>query len=79
MRGSLRHRLHAAWVMTPSRPPDTPPMRTYVVRKGDSLSAIAESELGAQDRWRELFEANRDVLDDPDALHAGQVLQLPIA
>lgn len=65
--------------MMSSRIPDTHPMRTYVVRKGDSLSGIAESELGAQDRWRELFDANRDVLDDPDALHAGQVLQLPAA
>ena len=65
--------------MTPSRFSDADPMRTYVVRKGDTLSGIAASEMGAQDRWRELFEANRDVLDDPDALHAGQVLQLPAA
>ncbi|MGO3127203.1 MAG: LysM peptidoglycan-binding domain-containing protein [Luteimonas sp.] len=65
--------------MTRSAPPDARPLRTYLVRKGDTLSGIAESELGAQDRWRELFDANRDVLDDPDALHAGQVLQLPAA
>ncbi|VXB11399.1 conserved hypothetical protein [Luteimonas sp. 9C] len=65
--------------MMSTRTPDADPLRTYVVRRGDSLSGIAESELGAQDRWRELFDANRDVLDDPDALHAGQVLQLPAA
>lgn len=63
--------------MTSSRNPDGTSLRTYVVRKGDTLSCIAEAELGAQDRWRALFEANRDVLDDPDCLQAGQVLQLP--
>lgn len=63
--------------MTPSRNADGTSLRTYVVRKGDTLSGIAEAELGAQDRWRELFDANRDVLDDPDCVHAGQVLQLP--
>ena len=63
--------------MTPSRNPDDTSLRTYVVRKGDTLSGIAEAELSAQDRWRELFEANRDLLDDPDCLQAGQVLQLP--
>lgn len=63
--------------MTSSRNPESAPLRTYVVRKGDTLSTIAEAELGAQDRWRALFGANRDVLDDPDCLQAGQVLQLP--
>lgn len=65
--------------MTSTRSTDGGSLRTYVVRKGDTLSGIAEAELGAQDRWRELFDANRDVLDDPDCLHAGQVLQLPAA
>ena len=60
-----------------SRNADATSLRTYVVRKGDTLSGIAEAELGAQDRWRELFEANRDLLDDPDCIQAGQVLQLP--
>lgn len=66
-----------ATAMTPTDTPSPPPLRTYVVCKGDTLSTIAESELGDRTRWRELFEANRDVLDDPDCLHAGQVLQVP--
>jgi len=65
--------------MTHSRSPDDPPLRTYVVCKDDSLSSIAEAELGARERWRELHALNRDVVDDPDSLHAGQVLRLPPA
>ena len=50
---------------------------TVVVRPGDSLSAIAERELGDDARWLELFETNRAVLDDPDVLEAGQQLEVP--
>ncbi|SEP83219.1 LysM peptidoglycan-binding domain-containing protein [Microlunatus flavus] len=47
------------------------------VRPGDSLSAIAERELGDGDRWNELYRANRDQLADPDELPVGLVLRLP--
>lgn len=51
---------------------------TVTVRRGDSLSAIAQRELGDDDRWPELYAANRAVLDDPDLLEAGMRLQLPV-
>lgn len=54
-----------------------PPLRTHVVRKGDTLSTIAEQVYGQTRRWADIYAANRDVLDDPDCIHAGQVLQLP--
>lgn len=54
-----------------------PPLRTHVVRKGDTLSTIAEQVYGQTRRWTDIYAANRDVLDDPDCIHAGQVLQLP--
>ncbi|MEM6854012.1 MAG: LysM peptidoglycan-binding domain-containing protein [Planctomycetota bacterium] len=53
------------------------PTKTYTVRAGDNLTRIAERELGNGDRWRDLFEANADQLDSPDALFAGQTLRLP--
>lgn len=53
------------------------PLRTHLVRKGDTLSTIAEQTWGTASRWTEIFEANRDVLDDPDRIRPGQVLQLP--
>ena len=54
--------------------PDGP---TVTVRRGDTLSALAERELGAADRWPELFHANRAQLDDPDDLVVGTRLVLP--
>lgn len=51
--------------------------RRYVVKRGDTLAAIAERTLGDADRWEELYRANRDELDDPDAIRVGQTLSLP--
>lgn len=50
---------------------------TYTVQKGDSLSKIAKQELGDGNAWKRIFEANRDVLDDPDKIQPGQILKLP--
>ena len=51
--------------------------RTYTVKSGDSLSKIAERELGDGARWRAIYEANRDQIKDPDLIYPGQVLNLP--
>lgn len=50
---------------------------TYTVQKGDSLSKIAKQELGDGNAWKRIFDANRDVLDDPDKIQPGQTLKLP--
>ncbi len=50
---------------------------TYTVQKGDSLSKIAKRELGDANAWGKIFDANKDVLDDPDKIFPGQVLKLP--
>lgn len=47
---------------------------TYTVREGDTLSAIG-GRYGVP--WKEIFEANRDVLEDPDLIRPGQVLKIP--
>jgi nucleoid-associated protein YgaU/predicted chitinase len=51
--------------------------RTVTVQSGDSLSRIAQRELGDGNRWREIFEANRDQIQDPNRIFPGQVLRLP--
>ena len=50
---------------------------TYTVVKGDSLSKIAKHFYGNASRWRRIFDANRDQLDDPDLIKPGQVLTIP--
>ncbi|MEM6333776.1 MAG: LysM peptidoglycan-binding domain-containing protein [Planctomycetota bacterium] len=52
-------------------------VRTVTVKDGDTLSSIAQATLGSQSRWPELFEANRRVLANPDAVRPGQTLRLP--
>ena len=50
---------------------------TYTVRKGDTLTAIAQQHYGKASRWRAIFEANRDQIRDPDLIQPGQILKLP--
>ena len=58
-------------------PAAAPASRTYTVVAGDSLSKIAQRELGDASRWRAIYDANRDKIDDPDLIHPGQVLTMP--
>ena len=52
--------------------------KTYVVKNGDSLSEIAQREMGDGDRWKELYEANKAAIgDDPDLIHPGLELTIP--
>jgi len=51
--------------------------KTYTVKAGDSLSAIAKSQLGDANAYMKIFEANKDQLSDPDKIKPGQVLKLP--
>lgn len=50
---------------------------TYTVKSGDTLSRIAKELLGNAGAYREIFDANRDQLSDPDTIKPGQVLKIP--
>jgi nucleoid-associated protein YgaU len=52
-------------------------LRTYTVQSGDTLSGIAQQQLGDASRWPEIFERNREVLSNPDRIFPDQVLILP--
>jgi nucleoid-associated protein YgaU len=49
----------------------------YTVESGDTLSSIAQQFYGDPEQWRRVFKANRDQIDDPDEIFAGQVLRIP--
>jgi nucleoid-associated protein YgaU len=57
--------------------PAAPAQRTYTVKAGDTLGAIAKAELGNANAYMKIFEANRDVLSDPNKISPGQVLKIP--
>src|SRR6188768_261296 len=47
---------------------------TYTVVAGDNLSKIGE-KYGVS--WNAIYEANRDIIKDPDMIHPGQELKIP--
>jgi nucleoid-associated protein YgaU len=53
--------------------------RTYTVKSGDTLSKIAREHLGDANAYMDIFNANKDVLSDPDRIRPGQVLKIPQA
>ena len=50
----------------------------YVVQQGDTLSDIAREQLGEAERWHDLHNLNQALVSDPNKIHPGQVLVLPI-
>ena len=51
--------------------------KTYTVKAGDTLSAIAKAHLGDASAYMKIFEANQDQLSDPNKIKPGQVLRIP--
>lgn len=45
----------------------------YTVQAGDTLGSIASSQGGS---WKGIYEANQDVIDDPDLIFPGQTLDI---
>ena len=46
----------------------------YTVQSGDSLSKIASHW---NTNWKQIWDANRDTVKDPNLIHPGQVLKIP--
>ncbi|MCB0531782.1 MAG: LysM peptidoglycan-binding domain-containing protein [Lewinellaceae bacterium] len=49
----------------------------HTVVKGESLSKIAQHYYEDMMKYKVIFNANRDILDNPDIIHPGQVLTIP--
>lgn len=48
----------------------------YVIKKGDTLSAIAKQYYGKANSYPKIFEANREVIKDPDLIFPGQKIRI---
>ena len=51
----------------------------YVVKSGDTLSAIAKEAYGSANAYMKIFEANKPMLSDPNKIYPGQTLRIPAA
>lgn len=51
--------------------------KVHIVEKGDTLGAIAKKYYGKASAYMKIFEANKDILTDPDKIKPGQKLRIP--
>src|ERR1700676_5626751 len=51
--------------------------RRYTVQPGDSLAKISKQFYGNTNEYMKIFEANRNVLIDPNKIQPGQELEIP--
>lgn len=49
----------------------------HEVVRGDTLSAISKKYYGKSSLYNKIFEANRDILDNPNLIKVGQKLRIP--
>jgi len=49
----------------------------HEVKKGDTLWKIAEKYYGDGSLYKTIFEANKDILKNPDMIKIGQKLHIP--
>lgn len=61
----------------PPRAEPEPEFTFYTIVSGDSLSRIAKKFYGNANLWPTLFEANREVIKNPDLIYPGQQIRVP--
>lgn len=49
----------------------------YQVKAGETLSSIAQKELGSIDKYKDIYELNKDRLASPDIIYVGTLLKMP--
>ena len=50
----------------------------YVIQSGDSLSRIAKKYYQNAMEYPRIFEANKEVIKDPDLIYPGQKIRIPL-
>ncbi|MBS0580291.1 MAG: LysM peptidoglycan-binding domain-containing protein [Proteobacteria bacterium] len=61
----------------PTPTEQNPYTQTHVVAAGETLGKIAKQYYGDASLYTQIFEANRDVLKDPNKIFPGQKLRIP--
>ena len=51
--------------------------KSYVTKKGDSLSSIARKVYGDTKAWKKIYQANKDLIPNPDKLPVGITITIP--
>jgi nucleoid-associated protein YgaU len=59
-------------------PAATEKIEYYEIVSGDTLSAVAQKYYGKASAYMRIFEANREVIKDPDKIYPGQKIRIPL-
>jgi len=59
-------------------PAATEKVEYYEIVSGDTLSAVAKKFYGKSSAYIRIFEANREVIKDPDKIYVGQKIRIPL-
>jgi nucleoid-associated protein YgaU len=59
-------------------PPVQAKVEYYIIKKGDTLSAIAKQFYGKPNDYPKIFEANREVIKDANLIFPGQKIRIPL-
>ena len=57
--------------------PEEPEPHYYEIVSGDTLGKIAKNFYGDASQYVKIFEANRNVIEDPDKIYPGQKIVIP--
>jgi len=60
-------------------PPVQAKVEYYIIKKGDTLSAIAKQFYGKANEYPKIFEANREVIKDANLIFPGQKIRIPLS
>ena len=50
----------------------------YEIVSGDTLGGIAKKFYGSAGKYMKIFEANRDIIEDPNKIYPGQKIKIPM-
>ncbi|MEQ9364070.1 MAG: LysM peptidoglycan-binding domain-containing protein, partial [Leptospirales bacterium] len=63
--------------LSPKAGGELKPGANYPVQRGDTLYDLSRRAYGTQSQWRKIYEANRNLISDPDLLVTGRTLKIP--
>ncbi|MBD0832806.1 LysM peptidoglycan-binding domain-containing protein [Aestuariibaculum sediminum] len=64
-------------IMADIKVEDTTVYARHTVKSGETLGKIAKHYYGNAAKYQAIFEANTDILKNPDLIHPGQELAIP--
>lgn len=75
--GRVAQRIELPFARAEPQPDPGPSAERIVVQPGNSLWRIARRVYGAGTRYTVIYQANREMIRDPDLIYPGQVFTLP--